>query len=67
MTVPPDFQPPELGSETAEGDSYYTGNKVFTYQAEENDAWTETDAPTDKTVRLTLEERLAAIEAALNL
>ena len=67
MTVPPDFQPPELRSETAEGSSYDTGNKVFTYHAEENDTWTETNAPADQTVRLTLEERLAAIEAALNL
>lgn len=46
MTTPPDFQPPEVGSETADGTSYYSGNKVFTYNGTTG-TWTETDKPAD--------------------
>lgn len=46
MTTPPDFVFPELGEETATGESYYSGNKVFTYD-DTTGTWTETDKPAD--------------------
>ena len=65
--VAPDFEAPEVGTEIAKGTSYYSGTSVFEYEDEENDIWSEEPIPADQTTRLTLEERLEAIEQALNL
>ena len=66
MATPPDFEFPELENVNAAGESYYSGNKVFTYDGDAG-TWTESDKPADQTTRATIEERLAAIEQGLNL
>ena len=66
MAIPPDYVFPEVGDEAAEGESYYSGNKVFTSTGDD-ETWTEVDKPTDTRELPSIEERLQEIEEALGL
>ena len=66
MATPPDYVFPVPGDESAAGESYYSGNKVFTSDGDD-ETWTVANKPTDQTTFATIEERLEAIEQALNL
>ena len=70
MTVAPDYVFPEVSNEVAAGESYYSGNKVFTSDGD-NETWTETAKPTDNLTDTrelpSIEERLQEIEEALGL
>ena len=75
MAVPPDYEFPEVGDETAAGESYYSGNSVFTATGVDEtwttDDWCDLDPEDPSQCYVppvdTFEERLALIEQALNL
>ena len=67
MAIPPDYVFPEVGDEIAAGESYYSGNKVFTSEGD-NETWDETNKPDDDLgSSRAIEERLQEIEEALGI
>lgn len=66
MATAPDYVFPEVGDEAAEGESYYSGNKVFTFEGD-NETWDVTNKPDDTRELPSIEERLQEIEEALGL
>ena len=66
MATPPDYVFPVPGDETAAGESYYSGNKVFTSEGDD-ETWDEANKPTDTRELPSIEERLQEIEEALGL
>ena len=66
MTTPPNYVFPEAGDEAAAGESYYSGNKVFTSDGD-FETWTEASKPADTRELPSIEERLQEIEEALGL
>lgn len=66
MATPPDYVFPEVGDETAAGESYYSGGSVFTSEGDD-ETWDVTAKPADQRDLPSIEERLQQIEEALGL